>query len=67
MNYERYSSMDKLLRITNYVLRFVFNLRAKVNKDIEFRHGDISTEEISCSKKLWIEYEQKDIANNSKI
>ena len=54
MTCERYSSMDKLLRIATYFLHFLFNLRTKVKKNNDHRHGDISSEEIFCSKTLWI-------------
>ena len=64
---ERYSSMDKLLRVTSYVVRFIFNLRKKIKKDDDFLHGDISTEENCYSNRLWIKYEQTFVIGSSKF
>ena len=57
------SSMDKLLRVKGYVFPFIFNLHTKDN----FKSGDISTEEINSSKKLWIKHEQSYIINSAKF
>ena len=32
---KRFSSMDRLLRVTNYVLRFVHNIRSRVIKNLK--------------------------------
>ena len=32
---KRFSSMDKLLRVTRYVLRFVHNIRSRVMKNLK--------------------------------
>ena len=67
INCGNYSSMDKLLRVTSYVFRFIFNLHTKVTKRDNFKSGDISTEEINSSKKLWIKHEQSFIINSGKF
>ena len=51
---ERFSSYNKLLRVTSYVLRFVKRLR-HTNEHLD---NEISTEEIIESEKLWIRHEQ---------
>ena len=67
INCGNHSSMDKLLRVTSYVFRFIFNLRTKVTKGDNFKSGDISTEEINSGKKLWIKHEQSFIINSGKF
>ena len=60
------SSLDKLLRITSYLLRFIFNLRTKQKNSNDYRSGDLSTEQIVISKEHWVKYEQLFIANSDK-
>ena len=60
-------SKSKLLRVTSSVFRFIFNLRTKVTKRDNFKSGDVSTEEINSSKKLWIKHEQSFIINSGKF
>ena len=67
INCGNYSSMDKLLKVASYVFRFIFDLRTKVTKRDNFKNGDISTEEINSSKKLWIKLEQSFIINSGKF
>ena len=43
------------------------NLSTKVTKRDNFESGDISTEEINSSKKLWIKHEQSFIINSGKF
>ena len=67
VNCLKYSSMDKLLRVTSYVLRFIYNIRKKLKHETDERIGEISTEEINFSQKLWIKYEQLFIVGSSKF
>ena len=60
------SSLDKLLRITSYLLRFIFNLQTKQKNSNDYRSGDLSTEQIVISKEHWVKYEQLFIANSDK-
>ena len=46
----------KLLRITSYVYRFIYNIRNK-EKSI----GHLSSEEIENAKMMWIKHVQKDV------
>ena len=55
---ENYSSSRKLFRVTAYVLRFIHNVRAKVQNE-ECRRGCLTTEEMKTSEKLWVEDLQK--------
>ena len=36
---ERFSSMDRLLRVTSYVLRFVHNIKSRVIKNLKLLFG----------------------------
>ena len=51
---EHYSSLEKLLRITSYVTRFINNLKHSSTKI----SGHITVEEVESSKLLWIKNEQ---------
>ena len=62
----RFSSLGTLLRVTGYVLRFIFNLISKIKGQSDFRKGEINVEEIDESKMLWVKYEQYFIQKDSK-
>ena len=53
---EAYSNVDRLLRVTSFVLRFV-NIKNKLNKT-ELIVGDLQSEEISCSLNRWCKQAQ---------
>ncbi|GFY17249.1 RNA-directed DNA polymerase from mobile element jockey [Trichonephila clavipes] len=52
----KFSSLQKLLRVSSWVLRFVHNIRNRFNK----RSDDLSTEEINGAEKFWIQLVQRD-------
>jgi len=56
---EKYGSYSKLLRVTAYVLRFVYNLRHEQKK-----YGEIITEELNCAEVCLIKMEQNHIVND---
>ena len=62
----KFSSLDKLLRITSYLLRFIFNLWTRQKNYNDFRSGDLPTGEIVIIKEHWVKYEQLFIANSDK-
>ena len=64
---KRFGSLGKLLRVTGYVKRFVFNLKTKLNGQGQLRKGEISVEEINESKYSWVKYEQSLYENDSKF
>ena len=66
LNCSKFSSLDKLLRIISYFVRFIFNLRTKQKNSNDYSSGDLSTEEIVISKEHWLKYEQFFIANSDK-
>ena len=51
IDFSKFSSLDKLLPITSYLLRFIFNLRTKQKNSNDYRKNDLSTEEIVISKE----------------
>eukprot|EP00794_Sanderia_malayensis_P001248 gene1248-biopygen477 len=50
---DRYSTLNRLLRITAWVKRAVANLKGKRNKG-EVKYGNLSASEIKEAEKLWI-------------
>ena len=54
----RFSSFERLLRVTSYVLRFIGNLKTRLTNTGELRNNDICAEENENSKILWLRYEQ---------
>ncbi|GFU40659.1 integrase_H2C2 domain-containing protein [Trichonephila clavipes] len=56
INLSKFSSLQKLLRVTSCVLRFVHNIRNRFNK----RSDDLSTEEIDGAENFWIQLVQRD-------
>ena len=62
----KFSLLDKLLRITSYLLRFIFNLWTRQKNYNDFRSGDLPTGEIVIIKEHWVKYEQLFIANSDK-
>ena len=59
---ERFSSLQKLLRVTAFVLRFIDAAKAK-----DRQVGEVTTEETEIALELWIKYEQAGIASDSKF
>ena len=52
VDFERFSSMDRLLKVTSYVLRFVHNIKSRVIKNLKLRTGYLSSEECDNSEAL---------------
>ena len=55
--------MNKLVRVTGFVLRYVHNLKALLSGS-EVTKGDLLFEEIEKSKLIWVKYEQYFIKNS---
>ena len=61
IDFKRFSSWRKLVRVTAYVLRFVWNLRTQTYNRVEGRvskpikDGPLSTEELQNGEKYWIQ------------
>ena len=59
----RFSSLNKLVRVTGFMLRYVHNLKAFLSGS-EVTKGDLLFEEIEKSKLIWLKYEQYFIKNS---
>ena len=65
-SFEKYSSFNKLIRITSFALRFVDNTKLKVeNKTLIV--GNITLDEINRAKLLLIKDEQKGFLSSNEI
>ena len=62
----RYTNLQKLLRITSYVLRFISNIKLKIAKS-RINLSELSMEELDEAKKLRIISEQKAITSDKKL
>jgi len=60
----RCNSYTKLIRVTAYILRFIDNLKAKINHT-NLSTGVISINEFCNAEKIWFNYVQHDVKNNS--
>ena len=54
---ERYGSLEKLLKVTCFVKRFIRNLKAKIGRG-DCLEGDLSVDEMNEAKFDWCRYEQ---------
>ena len=61
-----FSSLQRLVRVTAYVLRFVSNLKRK-NEKKELSDEDLKQEEIERARELWIREVQGSVLNAKKF
>ena len=61
-----FSSLQRLVRVTAYVLRFVSNLKRK-NEKKELSDEDLKQEEIERARELWIREVQGSVLNDEKF
>ena len=59
----RFSSLNELVLVTRFLLRYLHNLKAFLS-GFEVTKGDLLFEEIEKSKLVWIKYEQYFIKNS---
>ena len=67
MKIKNFSSLENLLLVTSYVLRFKNNSLAKVRRKTPYTEGFISTKELKYVEKLWIYRNQRKIITSSKF
>ena len=60
---KRFSDLERLLRVTTYVVRFLNNLKAAVNK-VNRMYGELVVDELEVAEKLWVKYEQSVIISD---
>ena len=63
----KFSSLDKLLRVTSYVSRFINNVKFRTDKSEIILNDELSTDEINASRIIWLKYEQSFLVAESKI
>ena len=66
MKIKNFSSLEKLLLVTSYVLRFKNNSLAKIRRT-PYTKGFISTKELKYAEKLWIYNNERNIITCSKF
>ena len=54
----KFSSVDKLLRVTSYVSRFINNVKFRIGKSEVILNDELSADEMNASKIIWLKYEQ---------
>lgn len=62
---KKFSNLNKLLRVTAYVMRFVNNLKMSLNGKVGMRKGDLDVEEIDECERLWCKYEQSFVVGSA--
>ena len=60
---ERFSDLERLLRLTAFVIRFVSNLKKSVKKTRAV-YGELTVEELEVAEKLWVKYEFWNLKNS---
>ena len=66
MKVKNFTSLEKLLLMTSYVLRFKNNSLAKI-RNASYTKGFVSTKDIIYAEKLWIYSNQRKIITSSKF
>ncbi|PFX21007.1 hypothetical protein AWC38_SpisGene14515 [Stylophora pistillata] len=60
---EKFSSLQRLMRVTAYVWRFASNLKQSKMKK-ELIDGDVTQEEMNQARELWIKEVQRSVYND---
>ena len=60
---EKFSSLQRLMRVTAYVLRFVSNLKQSKMKK-ELFDGEVTQKEVDQARELWIKEVQRSVYND---
>ena len=60
---KRFRDLERLLRVTAFVIRFVSNLMKSVNKT-EGVNGELAVEELVVTEKSWVKYKQSIISTD---
>ena len=63
----KFSSLDKLFRVTSYVSRFISNVKFLIGKSEVILNDELSTDEKSASRIVWLKYEQCVLVAESKF
>ena len=63
---ERFSSLQRLVRVTAYILRFVCNLKRK-SENKELTDEYLKRKEIDQARDLWITEVQRSVLDDKKV
>ena len=66
-DYTKFSSLDKLLWVTSYVSRFISNVKFCIGKSEVILNYELSTDEKTASRIVWLKYEQSFLVAESKF
>ena len=58
---ERFNRLNKLYRVTAYVMRFVNNFVAKFKLNIKYKQGVFTTNELNHAEHYWLKTAQKNL------
>ena len=58
----KFSSFDKLLRVTSYLSRFINSVIFRIGKSEVILYDELSTDEINTSRIIWLKFEQSFLA-----
>lgn len=64
---DRFSNLQRLLRVTAYVLRFVKNLKERLKGDEQVFESDISATDLKEAEQCWISDAQRSLRLNKKF
>ena len=64
MQASKYSSFNRLLRVTAYILRFINNLKLIINRHSVLVPTDLQAEELTQAEQVWIRSVQKETFYN---
>ena len=68
IDWTKFSSIAKLLRVTSYVSRFINNVKFRIGKSEVILNDELlSTDEINARKIVWLKYEQSFLVAESKF
>ena len=65
LNITNYSELQKLLRFTSYILRFINNIKRKLKKEKLILNEYVSSNELKESLYLWLKDNQNSFINDS--
>ena len=66
MPLERFSSLQRLIRVTAYVLRFISNLKRKKARE-DLLSAEIKQEEVQKARELWYKEVKRSVLENGKV
>ena len=66
MKCEDYSELQRLLRVTRLVLKFVKIMKSRLQKNVQAQ-GELTSQDIAAAETLWIKEIQRSLSTNPKF